>query len=281
MTALASASDLAPAPPQDASGHDDQELVSLIHSLPPDSARRAAACEVLVGRYQPLVRSCARRYLGSPESPEELMQVGYVGLMKAINRFDPAAGSSLASYAQPCISGEMKRHFRDKRWQVRVRRPAQELVLEIRKATGQLTQELGHSPADSELARHLSVSTADILEARLADLSLHAWSLDAPIVAGADSAKLGELLGEEDPQVQHTLDMTAVAAHWNELPRRQQRILLMRFYGNMTQAEIGARLGISQMHLSRLMTQSLGYLRECLLGPDCGGRAEFTRIGES
>jgi DNA-directed RNA polymerase specialized sigma subunit len=115
MTALASASDLAPAPPRDASCHYDQELLSLIHSLPPDSAQRATAREVLVGRFQPLVRSCARRYLGRLESPEELMQVGYVGLMKAINRFDPAAASSLASNALPRISGEMKPHFRDQR----------------------------------------------------------------------------------------------------------------------------------------------------------------------
>ncbi len=283
MTVLASPGDLTVAPGSDLSGRAEQELLSLVQALPADSAQRAAACEVLVTRYQPLVRSCARKYRGSPESTEELMQVGYVGLMKAINRFDPAAGASLAPYALPCISGEMKRHFRDKRWQVRVRRPAKELVLEMRKSTGDLTQKLGRCPADSELAAHLSVSTADIADARLADQSFQAWSLDAPSTGEAGSASLGDLLGEEDAGVQHALDMTAVTAHWGELPRRQQQILLLRFYGNLTQAEIGAHLGISQMHVSRLMAQSLGYLRECLLGPD-GDEAsddESTRIGAS
>lgn len=150
--------DLTAAPPQDLPRCPDRALLSLIRSLPRSSSQRAAACEVLVARYQPLVRSCARKYRGSPESPEELMQVGYVGLMKAINRFDPGASDSLAPYALPCISGETKRHFRDRRWQIHVRRAAQELVLEIRNATGDLAQQLGHSPCDGELSSHLGVT---------------------------------------------------------------------------------------------------------------------------
>ena len=274
-----SADDLTAVLPQDLP--DDRTLLGLIRSLPPDSRQRAAACELLVTRYQPLVRSCARKYRGSPEPPEELMQVGYVGLMKAINRFDPAAGDNLAAYAPPCVSGEMKRHFRDRRWQIRVRRPAQELVLQIRNTTGDLAQELGHSPGDGELATHLGVAADDIAAARRADHSSHAWSLDAPTADDSGCASLGALLGEEDPQVQHTLGMTALAAHWKELPRRQQRILLMRFYGNMTQAEIGDRPGISQMHVSRLLARSLGYLRERLPGPDEQPEDELAAIGES
>src|SRR5215472_17560702 len=127
---------------------DDQVLVRLVQTLPRDSEEHDAACERLITRYQSLVRSCAQRYWQSPESQEELMQVGYVGLLKPINNFDPAIGGSLSAYAQPCISGEIKRHFRDKRWQVHVKRSAQELRLEIRKATRQLTQQLGHMPGD-------------------------------------------------------------------------------------------------------------------------------------
>jgi RNA polymerase sigma-B factor len=268
MTTLLPAADPAPVCPEDLRGHNDHALLTLIHSLPVHSRLRADACEVLVTRYESLVRSCARKYRSSPESAEELMQVGYVGLMKAINRFDPEVSDSLAPYALPCVSGEMKRHFRDKRWQVRVRRPAQELVLEIKKVSSDLAQQLGHTPADIELAAHLKVSQEDIRDARRADQGFQAWSLDAPFGDGGDVTSLGEMLGEEDPQMQHTVDMTAVAAHWEELPRRQQRILLMRFYGNMTQAEIGLRLGISQMHVSRLITQSLRYLRRCLLGSE-------------
>jgi RNA polymerase sigma-B factor len=246
---------------------DDRELLILVHSLPMGNARRSAACEVLVTRYQSLVRSCARKYWGSPESTDELMQVGYVGLMKAINRFDPDVAISLAPYATACVSGEIKRHFRDKRWQVHVKRSAQELVLELRNAIGTLSQELGRAPSDDELARQLQVTVAAVRDARRADLGSQAWSLDCPASDQADSASLGDLLGEEDPQVEHTLDMQALQAHWTELPPREQRILLMRFYGNMTQSEIGDRLGLSQMHVSRLLAQSLGYLRERILGP--------------
>ena len=241
---------------------------ALFTMSPLDSRARATACEVLVVRYELLVSSCARRYQGSPESTDELMQVGYVGLMKAINRFDPGFGTSLAPYALACVSGEIKRHFRDRRWQVRVKRSAQELVLEMRTAAADLAQQLQRTPTDDELARHLRVDIEDIRAARSADLGFSAWSLDAPLSEEAEAGSLAELLGEEDPQMEHAVDMAALGVHWDELPKRQQRILLLRFYGNMTQAEIGQQLGLSQMHVSRLISQSLSYLRERMLGPD-------------
>jgi RNA polymerase sigma-B factor len=151
---------------------------------------------------------------------------------------------------------------------VHVKRSAQELALEMRAAIRDLTQQLGRAPDDGELAGHLKVTLDQLADARQADQGFSAWSLDAPVTGEGESGSLGEFLGEDDPQVEHTLDMAAVSAHWHELPERQQRILLMRFYGNMTQAEIGARLGISQMHVSRLMAQSLAYLRDCLLDPE-------------
>jgi RNA polymerase sigma-B factor len=252
----------------DLAGLDDQELLRIVRSQPPASARRAAACELLVSRHRHLVRSCVQRYKRSPEPAEDLTQVGYVGLLKAINNFDPEVGGSLAAYAQPCISGEIKRHFRDKRWQVHVERSMQELVLQVREATRQLTQQLGHQPADGELAGHLGISDDDLREARRADMVFQPASLDAPLAAGADATSLADVLGEEDPEVEHTLDMESVAAHWGELPRREQKILLLRFYGDMTQAEIGQQLGISQMHVSRLLAHALGHLRQRLLGPD-------------
>ncbi len=247
------------------SGLDDGELLGLVRSLPVGSGRRSAACELLVTRHRALVRSCVRRYLRSPEPAEDLMQVGYVGLLKAINNFDPGAGGSLAAYAQPCISGEIKRHFRDKRWQVRVERPVQELVLEVREASRELAQRLGHLPGEAELAEHLGRSREDVAQARLADLAFSPSSLDAPLADRPDAGTLADVLGAEDPRMEHALDMESVAAHWGELPRREQKILLLRFYGDLTQAEIGARLGISQMHVSRLLAHALGYLRERLL----------------
>jgi RNA polymerase sigma-B factor len=246
----------------------DDELLVRFRALPRDSHERAVACEILVERYERLVRSCVRQYRGSPEPVEDLMQVGYVGLLKAINNFDPSFGSSLSAYAAPCISGEIKRHFRDKRWQIHVRRSAQELLLELRKATEELTHTLGRQPNDQELAERLGCSRDDLLEARQADMVFTAYSLDAPLSDRDDPAQLGDVLGDEDADMEHAIDMEAVSTHWDELPEREQRILVMRFYGNLTQAEIGERLGISQMHVSRLQASALRYLRGCLLGQD-------------
>ena len=262
---------------RDLAGLADRDLLRVVRAQPRGSAAREAACEALVARHRGLVRSCVRRYLRSPEPAEDLMQVGYVGLLKAINHFDPAFGRNLAAYAQPCISGEIKRHFRDKRWQVRVERPLQELVLEVREASRELSQQLGHAPQDAELAAYLKRSTSSIRQARQADLVFSPASLDAPLTGRPDGGSLADVLGRDDPQIEQTLDIEAVAAHWSELPRREQKILLLRFYGDMTQAQIGAQLGMSQMHVSRLQAHALGHLRERLLGlpaqPAATGRA--------
>jgi RNA polymerase sigma-B factor len=250
---------------RDLAEYDDCDLLRIIKSAPRASERRAAACELLVSRHRNLVRSCVQRYKRSPEPAEDMMQVGYVGLLKAINNFDPDLGGSLAAYAQPCIIGEIKRHFRDKRWQVHVTRSVQERVLEVRDATNELTNQLGHAPAEAELAGHLGISDGDLREARMADLVFRPCSLDAPLADRPDAAMLADVLGEDDPGMEHTLDMQAVATHWQELPEREQQILLLRFYGDLTQAEIGQKLGISQMHVSRLLTRSLEFLRQRLL----------------
>jgi RNA polymerase sigma-B factor len=242
----------------------DDELLRRLHS---GDEQRAAACEVLVGRYAKLVRSCARQYRGSPEPVEDLIQVGYVGLLKAINNFDPDFGNSLSAYAAPCVSGEIKRHFRDKRWQVHVRRSTQELMLEMRKATDELTQRLGRDPDDDELTTRLGIGKEELLEARQADMVFTAYSLDAPVSDRDDPTGLGDLLGEDDPNMEHTIDMESVNAHWDELPEREQRIIVLRFYGNLTQSEIGERLGISQMHVSRLLSRALEHLRSRLVEP--------------
>jgi len=268
-TALGTAPDISihPGDREELKELSDNALLSKIRALPRDSELRAAVCEILVDRYQKLVRSCVRQYRGSPEPTEDLMQVGYVGLLKAINNYDPEVGDSLSAYAQPCVSGEIKRHFRDKRWQIHVRRSAQELLLELRKATEELTQQLGRSPEEAELAERLGVSRDDMQEARQADLVFSTYSLDAPMSDRDDPALLADMLGDDDPDVAHTIDMEAVNKHWDELPEREQRILVMRFYGNLTQTEIGERLGISQMHVSRLLARALGHLKSRLLDP--------------
>jgi RNA polymerase sigma-B factor len=247
-------------------GLEDGELLGILRSLARTSERRGEACELLVSRHRQLVLSCVRRYRGSPEPAEDLIQVGYVGLLKAINNFDPAFGTSLAAYAEPCITGEIKRHFRDKRSLVHVKRSVQELILQARGATAQLTQDLGRVPTESDLARHLGVSGADLREAQRAELALRPSSLDAPVAGRPGTASLADFLGQEDPAMEHALGIHSVAAHWGELPRREQQILMLRFYGDMTQAQIGHQLGISQMHVSRLLAHALGHLRLRLLG---------------
>ena len=246
----------------------DDELLFRFRELPRDDYERSVICELLVARYERLVRSCVRQYRGSPEPVEDLMQVGYVGLLKAINNYDPTFGSGLSAYAAPCVSGEIKRHFRDKRWQVHVRRSAQELLLELRKATEHLTHSLGRAPNDEELIERLGCTADDLLEARQADMVFSSYSLDAPLSDRDDPAMLGDVLGDEDPDMENALDMEAVSTHWDELPEREQRILVMRFYGNLTQAEIGSRLGISQMHVSRLLARTLAQLRDGLTADD-------------
>ncbi len=257
---------LRPTRASDLESCDDGRLLRMVHSLPRGDGLRELACEALVTRYKSLVRSCVQPFRNSPESQEELMQVGYVGLLKAINNFDPSLGSTLAGYAQPCVSGEIKRHFRDKRWHGHVKRSLQELRLELRNAASALTHDLGRAPADTELAEYVGVPVEDVLEARLADQAFRASSLESPVAGDDDSRTVGDLLGDDDPRLEHVLDMAAVWKHWGDLPERLQQILLLRFYGNMTQAEIGQRLHISQMHVSRLLADALAFLREHIAG---------------
>jgi RNA polymerase sigma-B factor len=254
-----------PAQAADLDDYDDSQLLAVVRSQPRDSRLREAACELLVERYRPLVRSCVRRFQNTPEPQEDLLQVGYVGLIKAINNYDPAAGTGLAGYALPCVSGEIKRYFRDKRWHVHVKRSLQELRLAVRDTTAQLTQTLGHAPSDAELASELDITIEEVREVRQVDLAYQSSSLDAPVTEEEGRSSLADLIGAEDPQLDQLLDMESVWTHLNGLPDREQRLIVMRFYGNMTQAEIGRQLGISQMHVSRLLTDALGYLRECLL----------------
>jgi RNA polymerase sigma-B factor len=256
---------------EDLAALEDRTLLSIVRSLPVASVRRAAACEVLVVRYRQLVQSCVRPYRNTPESADDLMQVGYIGLLKAISNFDPAICGSLAAYARPCITGELKRHFRDKRWQVHVKRSVQDLALEVRKSTWLLAQELGRIPSDADLARYLGVSEVEVRHAHGAALAFQPGSLDAPLTGLSGVHTLADLLGQEDPQLERMLGMNAVAAHWGELPPREQEILLLDFRSNMTQLQIGRQLGISQMHVSRLRTRALGHLRARLL--DLGERA--------
>jgi len=238
----------------------DGELAGQLH----DPDRGEAAREALVLRYQTLVRALARQYQLPTQYYEDLVQAGYVGLMKAINSFDPAVRPELKPYARACVAGEIKRYFRDKRWLIRVSRRDQELLLTARKAREELTAELGGAPSDEQVAARVGVPVAKLRHAYLAQDAFAAESLDAPFSAD-DARETGELIGAEDPGLEQAVAMDAVRLHWEELPPPERRILLMRFYGNMTQSQVADRLHCSQMHVSRLQTRALAFLRGRLL----------------
>ena len=237
----------------------DSELARYLH----DPERHDSALEMLVYRYQGMVRALARQYQLPAQHYEDLAQVGYVGLMKAINNFDPAIRPDLKPYAWACVDGEIKRYFRDKRWLIRVSRSDQELLLAAKKAQVDLAAEIGGTPTDEDVAGRLRVTTAELRHAYQSRQAFAPGSIDAP-VSGDDDRGIGEVIGAEDPQLAQSDTMDAVQQHWKELPATQREVLLMRFYGNMTQAQVADRLHCSQMHVSRLQSRALTILRKRL-----------------
>ncbi|WP_408964522.1 SigB/SigF/SigG family RNA polymerase sigma factor [Nonomuraea angiospora] len=221
--------------------------------------------ERLVEMHEGLVTEITRRYRYRGESMDDLRQAAYVGLMKAVNGYDPSLGHDFRGYAMVTVLGEVKRHFRDRTWAVRVPRVYQERRIEINKATAELTQVLGHSPTVAELAAKLDISEEDVLLAMEASTAYSALSLDAPVGGGdEDAAELGDLLAAQDHSLDTLVDAQAIKPLIDALPARERNILLMRFYGNMTQSEIAQEFGISQMHVSRILRAVLTKLRTAL-----------------
>jgi RNA polymerase sigma-B factor len=211
----------------------------------------------------PLAARIARHYQGRGEPYEDLVQVATVGLIKAVDGYDAERGP-FSHYAGPTVRGELKKHFRDRGWSVRVPRRLQELKIEISRAYQVLSHRLQGAPTVADLARYLEIDEDLVIEGL--DLA-HAYqpvSLDAPVPADAAASDLGALLGDLDPAVESLDDRMTLAALLPRLPEREQRILHLRFSGNMTQSEIAAEVGISQMHVSRLLAQALGWLREAM-----------------
>lgn len=221
-----------------------------------------AAREALVQRFMPLTRSLARRYDRSSEPFEDLLQVASVGLLKALDRFDVQRGYSFPSFAVPTILGEMRRYFRDCGWSAHVPRGDQERALKIRGAQETLTNEQGHAPTVNQLAVYLELDTEQVIDALQATQAYEALSLDAPRPGAEDEAMtFGDSMGHEDERYELVeLDATIVAA-LKHVPARERAMLHMRFVEDLTQTEIAARVGISQMQVSRLLRRSLDQLR--------------------
>ena len=213
----------------------------------------------------PLATHLAARFRNRGEPFDDLVQVANLALIKAVDGFDPERGVSFSSYAVPFIAGELKRHFRDKTWHVRVPRRLQELSLQINRATDELTQRLGRSPTVADLAKHLEIGEEETIEALEAAGAYHSLSLDAPAGGEDGASTLVDLIGTEDSDLAEVDARVALPPLLATLPAREQKILAMRFYGNLTQSQIAAEMGISQMHVSRLITKALASLRHQLL----------------
>lgn len=214
-----------------------------------------------------LVRYALRRFSSAREPQEDLLQVGTIGLIKAIDRFDHGHGVEFTTFAMPTILGEIRRHFRDTSWAVHVPRRLQELRLALAKAQDRLTHRLDRAPTVAELAEHLSLTPEEVVEGLTAARAHSAGSLDAPAHRdGADDGRGGvaQRLGGEDPRIALVENLVALKPLVAALPERDRRILSMRFTEELTQSQIGARLGVSQMHVSRLIGRILKQLREGL-----------------
>ena len=220
-----------------------------------------AARDALVQRFLPLARQLARRYEHSSEPLDDLVQVASVGLLKAIDRFDPTRSIAFSTFAVPTILGELKRHFRDRGWWVRVPRDLQELAARVDYVADDLASELRRAPTPAEIARHIGVGVERVLEARRAAGAYRPTSLDRPR-EDDDGGDMVDTIGAEDPGYHVTDDAATLDSLMSVLGEREREVLRLRFAEDRTQIEIGDRVGVSQMHVSRLIRDSVHRLRE-------------------
>ena len=245
-----------------------RELFERISQLPPGSPERERIRGQLVELHLPLVEYLARRFRNRGEWLDDLTQVATIGLIKSIDRFDLERGVEFSTYATPTIVGEIKRHFRDKGWAVRVPRRLQELKLSLTKAIGELAQREGRAPTVSELATHLQMSEEEVLEGLESANAYSTVSLDAPDSGDEDAPAVADSLGIVDEALEGVEYRESLKPLLERLPPREKKILLLRFFGNLTQSQIAAELGISQMHVSRLLARTLTQLRDGLTNED-------------
>ncbi|HET6792639.1 MAG TPA: SigB/SigF/SigG family RNA polymerase sigma factor [Actinomycetota bacterium] len=233
----------------------DEEITDLFRRLPDPSAREALATEFL-----PLAEYFARRFSGRGEPVDDLTQTASLGLLNAIDRFDPERGVPFSTYAAATIVGELKRHFRDRGWALRVPRNVQETAILVNRTVSTMWQDLGRAPTVAEIARAADIGEDDVLQALDALQAYTTDSLDAPV--GDASSTAAESIGNVDPSFQVSDDWLSLAPALRDLPERERTILYLRFFEGRTQTEIAGELGISQMHVSRLVSQSLEKLRK-------------------
>ncbi len=238
------------------------EMFRELREVSDDAAKFARQRERIVQRCLPLADHIARRFEGRGEARDDLVQVARVGLVNAVNRFDVDAGSDFASYAVPTIMGEVRRHFRDNGWSVKVPRRLKELHLRLGAATAELSQRLGHAPTPSELAAELGMDREEVVEGLIAGSSYNTLSIDSGGSGDDESPAIADTLGSPDDALDQIENREALRPLLATLPERERTVLILRFFESMTQSQIAERVGISQMHVSRLLAKSLTRLRD-------------------
>jgi len=260
----------APEPPEvppgrfEASKRRSAELFVELTAVGATQATRTAARDELVHLHLPLVEHCARRFRNRGEPFEDLVQVGTIGLLKSIDRFDLERAVEFSTYATPTIIGEIKRYFRDKGWAIRVPRRLQELRMQIGAATAELTQSLGRSPTPRELAGAIGCSVEEIVEGIESSNAYSTLSLDATDDSEDGGGSMLDAIGVMDENLEHVEIRESLKPLLDALEPREKKILLLRFFKNRTQTQIAEEIGVSQMHVSRLLTRTLDQLRTSL-----------------
>lgn len=240
-------------------------LFDELGTLDPEDPRREELRATLVTELLPLAEHIATRFAGRGEPREDLVQVARIGLINAVDRYDALRGYDFLSFAVPTIMGEVRRHFRDTGWAVRVPRRLKELHMTLSHGVAELSQRIGRAPTPTELAQHLDLDIDEVREGLMAGNAYQALSVDKP-VHDDDALSLADTIGSDDPSLALVENHEALQPLLEELPRRERAILVMRFFGGMTQTQIADRVGISQMHVSRLLSQTLELLRGKLTG---------------
>ena len=251
-------------PEHDGPRAENARLFALFRDPDQSQPVRTSARDGLVTLHLPLVEHCARRFRNRGEPLEDLVQVGTIGLIKAIDRFDLERGVEFSTYATPTIIGEIKRHFRDKGWAIRVPRRLQELRMQISATTAELTQKLGRSPTPRELAEAIGCTVEEIIEGMESSNAYSTLSLDASDSSDDGPPSMLDTLGVDDEGLEHVEIRESIKPLLEGLGAREKRILLLRFFKNMTQSQIAEEIGVSQMHVSRLLTKTLAQLRTSL-----------------
>jgi len=257
------------APPKRTDEYDDVlEMFLVLKTLPAESHGYARQRERIVARCLQLADHVARHYDRRGENLEDLTQVARLGLMNAVNRFDPEKSSSFLAFAVPTMMGEVRRHFRDHGWSMHVPRRIRDRHGQITRATAQLTQDLGRAPTASELSELLGLERDEVVESLIAAASYNVHSIDAPISGGDGGPRmLADTIGDVDLEFDHITDREAVRPLLMALPERERTVLYLRFFASMTQSQIAERIGVSQMHVSRILERTLSKLRDELLDP--------------